>query len=733
MPSRTRSGSLANTLAIKGSAVSDSTPSLLDDQDLLRKLQDISPASHPQKSESLAKQQPRTRSGPNYAKYEKYLTSLNSRTAEYQVVIDQTQAIDNQLALAIAKFGSVSTKTETFATTTGQLFQDFNKLEQLHTSLDNYMSYFDALDPIVRWLHHSSSASAVKRDSFRSKLTKIDASLSFLEQHQDFTDSETYRIKFKQCLLRCCNMMASYLNNSLKTLYNEVARSLETTTELATREALLYNKFRSRAGDFYAVSEELSNRCASTSNNRYRDDVKAVLQNCYQEYSQIRSRLLQPLIRDKVNGLNAENSDFSLVKYIQDNLLFFSQLCRNEYDLVAQFFPEAEGKSYFNRWLFRLCEPLHDSVREKVLRENEVTVLCDSVTLLNKFYQFEEDSKEYQDQFKNVYLDKIFEPLLQDVQYRLIFCAQKYVELNIVNFKPTKDAFIINHRKSIPANAESKNAIVTSFLDSISELEGEADEVRSCYPPVLRAVALLSRIYQMVNSSIFDNIAHHIVHDCIESLRSAFQLVKQSEDSLEPRLAYLKNLLMLRKQVQAFEIQYVCNEKYVDFSGLMDFLRAFAIGGVRNVSNTSVFDLAVEGGPLVVRDMVDARSELTIELRSAVKGLTEAAVKDVVADCLANNEDLVAKNKQLRVNIETNLPRIHDRMCNFVGDVEIRSHLIDAIQESLARSYSTFYENVAEQASDGKIDKNEFSELMYVDVLVDLVNKVASSLEQPLP
>ncbi|CEP63045.1 Golgi transport complex subunit COG3 LALA0_S07e01178g [Lachancea lanzarotensis] len=730
MPSRTRSGSLANTIAVKGPAAPELTPSLLDDQDLLRKLREIR-STHPKKPKPLDSQHSQARGdGPSYAKYENYLSSLNSRTAEYQAVIDQTQAIDDQLALAIAEFGSLSTKTETFTTTIGQLFHNFNNLEILHKSLDDYMTNFDALDPIVRWLHHSNSASIVKRDSFRLKLAKIDASLLFLEQHQDFADSETYRIKFKQSLMRCCNMMVSYLTSSLKALYNEVARSLETTTDLATREALLYNKFRSRAVDFYSISEELSTRCSHTSNNRYRDDVKSALQNCYLEYFQIRSKLLQPLIRNQLNELNTEDSGFSLVKYIQDSLLFFSQLCHNEYDLIAQFFPEAEGKSFFNNGLFRLCEPLHDSVREKVLRENEVTVLCDSVTLLNKFYQFEEDSKEYQDQFKSVYLDKIFEPILQDVQYRLIFRAQKYVESNIVNFRPTTDAFIINHRKSIPANSENKNAVVTSFLDSISDFEEEVDEVRSCYPPVLRAVALLSRIYQLVNSSIFDNLAHHIVHDCIESLRSAFQLVKHSEDTLEPRLACLKNLLMLRKQVQAFEIQYVCNEKYVDFSGLTEFLRSFAIGGSMNVSSTSVLDLTTENGPLVVRDMVDARSELTMELRRAVKDLTDAAVKDLVVDCLDNDDDLLAKNKQLRANIEANLPRLYERMCNFVGDVEIRSHLIDAIQESLARSYSIFYEHVAELASNGKVNKGEFSELMYVDVLVELVNNVASSLEQ---
>ncbi|SCU83747.1 LAME_0C06436g1_1 [Lachancea meyersii CBS 8951] len=727
MPSRSRASSLAHAIDTKSPTVSDTTQHLYDDQDLLRKLRTISIECRKVHTAPV-EEEPKT-DVARYSKYEGYLSSLNDRTTEYQVVIEQAQVIDQQLSLAIAKFGRVSTQTEAFASSTGQLFKSCTDLETLHASLNEYMGFFDALDPIVRVLHHSTSASTVKRDSFRSRLAKIDASLEFLEQHKDFKDAETYRIKFKQCLLRCCNMMASYLTSSLKTLYSEVAKSLEGVTQLGTQDALLYNKFKSRAADFYSVSEELSNRCLSTGSGRYHDDVKTILQNCYGEYFQIRSKLLQPLIRSQLNELNTSDSGSSLVKYIQDNLLFYSQLCQNEYDLITQFFPHAEGKEDFNKWLFRLCEPLHDRVRERVLRENEVMVLCDSVTLLSKFYQFEEDSKEYQDQFSNVQLDKVFEPLLQDVQYRLIFRAQMYVETNIVNFKPTKDAFIINHRKPSFTIVENSNDIVGSFLKSISDFEGEVEEMRSCYPPVLRAVALLSRIYQMVNSSIFDNLAHHIVHDCIESLRSAFQLVQQSEDTLESRLAYLKNLLMLRKQVQAFEIQYVCNEKYVDFSGLTEFLKSLASGGIRAASSTSVFDLTVEGGPLVVRDMVDARSELTLELRNAVKGLTTAVVKNVLGDCIDSHDDLLAKNVQLRANIEAILPRVHERMCHFVKDVEIRFHLIDAIQESLVRSYAAFYDTVAEEAADGKVSMDDFSELVYVDVLVDLINNLASSLE----
>lgn len=69
-------------------------------------------------------------------------------------------------------------------------------------------------------------------------------------------------------------------------------------------------------------------------------------------------------------------------------------------------------------------------------------------------------------------------------------------------------------------------------------------------------------------------------------------------------------------------------------------------------------------------------------------------------------------------------------MCNFIKDEEIRTHLIDAIQELVTRAYANFYEDVAEQANKGIIDKEKLSELMYVDVFSDFINNVASSLER---
>ncbi|CUS21243.1 LAQU0S02e09296g1_1 [Lachancea quebecensis] len=664
-----------------------------------------------------------------YSKYDRYVTDVDVKVGEYQTVINQAERINEQLALIVDKFCVISSETNDFTESTFGLFEKFRTLDELHRSITEYLSYFETLDPIVRNLHHFSSPNIVRKNSFKSKLSKIDESLQFLCEHEEFRDAEAYRIKFKQCMVRCCSLMATYLSNCLRSIYEEVIKSPEGISQSATRDALLYNKFSSIAIDFYSVSKELSSRYSNKHQQIYHDELGSILQDCYNEYFRIRMKLLSPLISGQLGNKEQQPKKLPLVKDIQDNLLFFTQLCEDEHSLIVKFFSEKESKKSFNEWLFRLCEPFHDHVREKVLQESDVASLCDAVTLLNKYYQFEENSEEYDAQFNSIQLDKIFEPLLQDVQYRLIFRAQIYVETSIIAYRPTKDAFSINYRKSGLSKIEKGDGIVRSFLDSISESSDEVEEMRSCYPPVTRAIALLSKIYQMVNSSIFDTLAHHIVHDCVESLKAAHRLVRGSEDNLDMNLCYLKNLLMLRKQVQNFDIQYVCNETYVDFSGLRDFLRSLAHGGLSAASN-SVLSLAREGAPKVVNNMVDARSELSAELRNAIKELTEAAAHEVVGACLNNSEVLISDNTQLRKNVETVLPRIHNQMRIFIKDGEVRIHLIDAIQELVIRAYAEYYEDVTQQAENGKIAKEDVSEIMYVDVFADLFNNIASQLEK---
>lgn len=672
-----------------------------------------------------------------YPGYHEYLSQLEAKDKEYQVIIGQTQFIGQDLNQIIENISGISLRAHSFKENVGKLSDEYHNLDRLQVTISKDLTYFENLDPIQRKLNHSSSANVVRKDSFKSMMVKIDESLEFIEANPNFKESEAYRIRFKQCLIRSCSLISNYLSNFLRNLQNDITQRVsQTQANSSARDALLYNKFSSDADIFQALVNQIIARVTKKSNIRYYDELSSILRDCYDHYFSVRFKLLHPSIWSQLDQTILKDKETPLVKFIQDNLLYFTQLCTKEYTLFTKFFPKSEKNIQINNWLTQLCEPLYDCVRTRILREFDISSLCDAVTLLSKYYQFEEDSQEYELQFKDVQFDKIFKPIIQDIQSRLVFRVQVYVDTNIVRYKPTKDVFMISNRKipSVPTSSDNngRDEMVESFIESFTAVDengNEFNQMKSYYPPLVRALALLSKIYQMVNSSVFDDLAHHIVHDCIESLETAYALVqKQSTSTLDTRLSYLKNMLMLRDQVQHFDIQYISNETYLDFSGLGGLIRSIREHKVAKVDSYSVLNLARESVPKVVNNMVDARSELMVELRNVINDFTERASKEIIQDTFVMDKDLLSENLRLRENVEKILPRIHTQIVSFIGDKEVVTHLIDAIQELVVQSYATYYEKLSEKTEDDKVEKSKLSELMYVDVFADFFNNVASKL-----
>lgn len=397
--------------------------------------------------------------------------------------------------------------------------------------------------------------------------------------------------------------------------------------------------------------------------------------------------------------------------------------------------------------------------------------MCDSVTLFAPYYEFEEGSEEYLKQFTDIQYDKLFEPIVQKLQARLILRVQIYVQQNILSYKPTKDVFMISNRRGRPktsTNGDNKNTVATrngsdslleSYLasfknrdmlstysndtnDTYTNLENSSykfSQLQTYYPPLLKTLALLSKIYEMINSVVFDDLAHHIVHDCIISLRNAYDMVmktsagKSDINNLDVSLAYLKNLLMLRDSIQNFNIQYTVNETYLDFSGVEWFFKSLKENGrnvLKKTKSSSILTLARELVPKVVNNMVDARTELISELRNVIKDFTENTSLELIDNTLdiKNDEDLLAKNLKLRGNIKARLPRIYEQILNYIDDQEIVINLLDAVQELITQSYAKYYEAITELAENEKLARNKVADIMYLDVFTDFFAKEVADL-----
>ncbi|CAI4426845.1 CQS_1a_G0015010.mRNA.1.CDS.1 [Saccharomyces cerevisiae] len=711
-----------------------------------------------------------------YLYYTTYLDQLNIKIDEYKVVLDQTRQVNDQLDSSIKKFRKISQDTGAFIEETKTIYEKQSKLSNLTESIPKALHYFEVLDPIMRRLNHATSPAIVKKSSFTTMLATIDESLRFLDENSDLKDAAAYRIKFKQCLIRACELISHFLTNLLKQTNQEILDKTKNKNSLTglpstTRDAFLYSKFYTIADTFKTQVSEIVKRSNEKAYNKYHDELNSILYECFNHYFQTRLRLLTPVIWSHIDEIVVKDKDQGLVKFIQDGKVYFQQLCADEYKLFVEFFPERECRFKINQWFLQLCEPLYDSIRVRVLKETDICTLCDSVTLFAPYYEFEEGSEEYVKQFTDIQYDKLFEPIVQKVQARLILRVQIYVQQNILSYRPTRDVFMISNRRrksktslqggneDATTSDDNPDPLLESYLSSFKnrsilpispndaddkcidseESTDKISQLQTYYPPLLKTLALLSKIYEMINSVVFDDLAHHVVHDCIVSLRNAYDMVIKSSagksdfNNLDISLAYLKNLLMLRDSIQNFNIQYTVNETYLDFSGVEGFFKSLKENGrnvLKKTKSSSILTLARELVPKVVNNMVDARTELISELRNVIKDFTESTSLELIDDTLDINsdEDLLSKNVKLRENIKARLPRIYEQILNYIDDQEIVTNLLDAVQELITQSYSKYYETINELAENGKFAKDQVADVMYLDVFTDFFAKEVADL-----
>lgn len=711
-----------------------------------------------------------------YLYYTTYLDQLNIKIDEYKVVLDQTRQVNDQLDSSIKKFRKISQDTGAFIEETKTIYEKQSKLSNLTESIPKALHYFEVLDPIMRRLKHATSPAIVKKSSFTTMLATIDESLRFLDENSDLKDAAAYRIKFKQCLIRACELISHFLTNLLKQTNQEILDKTKNKNSLTglpstTRDAFLYSKFYTIADTFKTQVSEIVKRSNEKAYNKYHDELNSILYECFNHYFQTRLRLLTPVIWSHIDEIVVKDKDQGLVKFIQDGKVYFQQLCADEYKLFVEFFPEKECRFKINQWFLQLCEPLYDSIRVRVLKETDICTLCDSVTLFAPYYEFEEGSEEYVKQFTDIQYDKLFEPIVQKVQARLILRVQIYVQQNILSYRPTRDVFMISNRRrksktslqggneDATTSDDNPDPLLESYLSSFKnrsilpispndaddkcidseESTDKISQLQTYYPPLLKTLALLSKIYEMINSVVFDDLAHHVVHDCIVSLRNAYDMVIKSSagksdfNNLDISLAYLKNLLMLRDSIQNFNIQYTVNETYLDFSGVEGFFKSLKENGrnvLKKTKSSSILTLARELVPKVVNNMVDARTELISELRNVIKDFTESTSLELIDDTLDINsdEDLLSKNVKLRENIKARLPRIYEQILNYIDDQEIVTNLLDAVQELITQSYSKYYETITELAENGKFAKDQVADVMYLDVFTDFFAKEVADL-----
>jgi hypothetical protein len=218
---------------------------------------------------------------------------------------------------------------------------------------------------------------------------------------------------------------------------------------------------------------------------------------------------------------------------------------------------------------------------------------------------------------------------------------------------------------------------------------------------------LRSLVYKL-QSTVFDDLAHEIVHQTTVSLHHASSLISSKASTVDGQLFLIKHLLILKQQIVAFDIEYVTPEISLDFSGVTNtFWELRERGGLFDPRNLWRF---VGGGllPKVVENMLDAKVELDGRLRTVINEFTTNFAKRMTSSIQTsaaskrgfNGVEAVGKVVDV---IGKDVPLLRRKLDEYLDDLRTKETLVGAVLDQVIHNYESFYDlYAAEKRANGK-------------------------------
>lgn len=687
----------------------------------------------------------------SHAGYQTYYEQLQLSSSHLDSLLSSTQATLDLLSTLSASFKSVEAQTDAFRQQCESLITEQRRLEGLADDVEENARYYTYLEPMTRRLNAPGAANLVKGKDFPEMLSNLDNCLAYMEAHPKHKESATYRSRYRLLLTRALTLIRHYFTKSLGDIAADISKRIQGgQLKETTHSALLYAKFRVPAPELKVLGLEIQKRAVPTP-----DDVDAgrepeymsLLRELYQSYSATRGRLILPLVSRKMAELASSMQQSDVLEFAKSSIGFLRGVTLDEHELWFEWF-ETDGALY--DFLESLMEPLYDYLRPKTIHETKLEKLCELCAMIQGRYMDLDSEDEDGDAssalaspvtngkplLRKLDFGSLVHPALEDAQTRLVFLALNVLRNDVESYRPKPEdldwprrasAATANGAKNGPALSGTRHATPTTPATNPSIAAEEAtDDAESIfskhpdvpststssqqwYPTLRRAIWLLRRIYRLVNSTVFDDLAHRIVHSTIASLIYASHQVGSKQTVQDGQLFLITHLLHLKQQIVAFDIEYIPPEVEFDFSSVTNtFYELRDRGSLWNPASwVRLVGGAVGGGllPKVVENMLDAKAELDGRLRTIINDfvngyanhMTAPIEMSAVSQAKSKDQfDALKAVRTVRGLAEKDVPAIRTKLLEFVDDARTRETLVAAIRDQVVMSYEDFFDTQSE-------------------------------------
>ncbi|KAL4800634.1 Sec34-like family-domain-containing protein [Aspergillus venezuelensis] len=655
----------------------------------------------------------------SYDEYQACLDELQMSKSHLDSLLSDTSSTLNLLSKLSEDFSIVDLQTSNFQKQCEGLLSAQKRDTGLATDIEYNLHFYDFLDPASRRLNAPGAGNTARGQEFSDMLKQLDECLDYMETHPEQKEAEVYRSRYRLLLTRGLTLIRGHFVSSLRDVYASVAKKVrDQQLNDAALSALLYAKFRVGAPELKQIGLEIQKRAVPPldPDQGTEAEYQSLLNELHTNYAATRGKLIIPLVLKRLGEIaQAQSSADELVSFARASISYVRGVCLDEFDLWSEWF---HGQGGLYDFLESICEPLYDHLRPMIIHEDKIVKLCQLCTLLQTRYLFDqEEETEYTDA-NQLDFSALIQPALEDVQTRLVFRAQAFLRDEIERFKArpedldyparNKQLSISVSEKQISgrkvshtdylnppkATKQTEDGPETPLEDSKWDFDSQTAPA-AWYPTLRKAVWLLSRIYRLVNSTVFDDLAHQIVHQTTASLHQASTSIA-SKSPVDGQLFLLSHLLILKQQIVAFDIEYVAPEVSFDFSGVTStFWELRERGGLFNPRN--LMRLVGHGLlPRVVENMLDAKVELDGRLRTVINDFIIGFAGKMTASMPSKFVD--GRNLQRGEliyptcrNVESEVPRLRQVLDGYLDDVRMKETLVGAVQDRTIQIYEEFF------------------------------------------
>lgn len=650
----------------------------------------------------------------------RYLDQLDAARSHLDLLLADTAATLDELSDISACFKAVDVQTKAFQKQSANIVDEQQKNESVAQDISDNLRYYEPLERITRRLNAPGAGAFVRSKDFSDMLTTLDECIDYMQTHGAHKEAETYRSRYRLLLTRALTLVRNTFMAGVRETTTEVAgRIAAKQLNDTTMSALLYTKFRVGAAEMKELGLEIQKRAnpPADAEQGTEGEYQSLMNELHASFAACRARLILPIVHKRLSEIGQAPSSRDLVQSARASISYVRGICLDEFELWSEWFHGYRGLYDF---LESICEPLYDYLRPRIIHEIKLSKLCSLVTLLQTRYMHDEEEDGPAD-LNQLDFSTLIQPALQDAQTRLVFRAQAILRDEIEIFKPKPGDLDYPRLTSqpptisTPLSGRRKSKEPTTPLPKSPEIVDEDSgeegsfswtlasrraELRNCYPTLSTAIRLLSRIYRLVNSSVFDDLAHQIVHQTTMSLHHASTQISTKSSPADGQLFLLRHLLLLKSQIVAFDIEYVTPDVAFDFSGVAStFYEIRERGGLFNPR--SWMKLFSSGGllPRVVENMLDAKVELDGRLRTAINDFTAGFAATMTKDLPTDVEKAGTKNSALeeavsttRKRIEKEVPILRAKLEQYLDDLRTRETLVAAVEDYVVQNYEVFFD-----------------------------------------